>query len=88
MFRILDYTGGGQHDMFSDETDIYQADYFSGCDEVFLQGELDDCGNYLEAANPDTWCEDFLTFRVHRRKQEMMRRNIVLSINQSSLTNI
>lgn len=60
-FRISPYDGG--HHQFSDGTGNFHADYFSGWDEGFLQSVLDNCNNYSEAANPDAFCEDFLTFR-------------------------
>jgi len=60
-FRIMPYSGG-KH-IFSDGTDYYHADYFSGWDVNELQYVLDECENYSDAAMPDAWCEDFLTFR-------------------------
>lgn len=60
-FRIVPYSGG-QH-VFADGTSYYHADYFSGWDSNELQTVLDQCVNESEAANPDAWCEDFLTFR-------------------------
>ena len=60
-FRILPYPGGTH--VFADGTNYYHADYFSGWDSVFLQDVLDRCENYSDAASPDAWCEDFLTFR-------------------------
>jgi len=63
-FRIAPYDGG--HHEFSDGTGNFHADYFSGWDEEFLQGVLDGCSNYSEAASPDAFCEDFLTFRDNK----------------------
>jgi len=60
-FRIQDYPGG-QH-VFSDGSDIYHADYFSGWNETELQRVLDECSNDSDAASPDAFCEDFLTYR-------------------------
>jgi len=60
-FRILPYPGGTH--VFADGTNFYHADYFSGWDSAELQFVLDNCENESEAANPDAWCEDFLTFR-------------------------
>lgn len=60
-FRIINYDGG-QH-MFSDGSSRFHADYISGWDENFLQGVLDNCENDSFAANPDAFCDDFLTFR-------------------------
>ena len=60
-FRILPYPGGTH--VFADGTNYYHADYFSGWDSTELQNVLDNCENESEAANPDAWCEDFLTFR-------------------------
>merc|ERR1712157_157271 len=33
-----------------------------------LQKVLDECENYSEAANPDAWCEDHVTFRDTPKK--------------------
>merc|ERR1711874_80846 len=44
-------------------TDIFHSDYFSGWDETELQTVLDNCENPSEAANPDAFCSDWLTFR-------------------------
>lgn len=60
-FRIAPYSGG-QH-VFSDGTPYYHADYFSGWKAAELQNVLDNCSNDSEAANPDAWCEDHVTFR-------------------------
>ena len=42
---------------------MFHSDYFSGWDESELQRVLDNCDNYSEAANPDAFCSDWLTFR-------------------------
>ena len=42
---------------------MFHSDYFSGWDETELQRVLDNCDNYSEAANPDAFCSDWLTFR-------------------------
>ena len=42
---------------------IFHSDYFSGWDETELQRVLDNCDNPSEAANPDAYCSDWLTFR-------------------------
>lgn len=60
-FRILPYPGGTH--VFADGTSIFHADYFSGWDSEELQNVLDNCENDSDAASPDAWCEDFLTFR-------------------------
>ena len=60
-FRIREYSGGTHE--FADGTSFYHADYFSGWDVEELQEVLDTCENDSEAANPDAWCENFLTFR-------------------------
>ena len=60
-FRILPYPGG-KH-VFADGTSFYHADYFSGWDSKELQNVLDKCENYSDAASPDAWCENFVTFR-------------------------
>ena len=39
------------------------ADYFSGWDETQLQKVLDECKNDGEAAMPNQWCEEHLSFR-------------------------
>ena len=41
----------------------FHSDYFSGWDETELQNVLDNCDNPSEAANPDAFCSDWLTFR-------------------------
>lgn len=60
-FRILPYPGGTH--VFADGTSIYHADYFSGWDQNELQDVLDNCENDSDAAMPDAWCEDHVTFR-------------------------
>ena len=42
---------------------IFHSDYFSGWDEKELQKVLDNCDNDSEAANPNAFCSDWLTFR-------------------------
>ena len=41
----------------------FHSDYFSGWDETELQNVLDNCDNPSEAANPDAFCSNWLTFR-------------------------
>jgi len=60
-FRIAPYSGG-KH-AFADGSSFYHADYFSGWKQTELQTVLDTCENESEAACPDAWCEDKLTFR-------------------------
>eukprot|EP00594_Rhizosolenia_setigera_P001867 CAMPEP_0178939864 /NCGR_PEP_ID=MMETSP0789-20121207/462_1 /TAXON_ID=3005 /ORGANISM="Rhizosolenia setigera, Strain CCMP 1694" /LENGTH=337 /DNA_ID=CAMNT_0020618783 /DNA_START=133 /DNA_END=1146 /DNA_ORIENTATION=- len=60
-FRILNYDGG-RHE-FSDGSGMFHADYFSGWESIFLQELLDECCTCSTAANPDSWCEEILTFR-------------------------
>ena len=48
---------------------VFHSDYFSGWEEKELQDVLDDCENESDAANPDAFCSDFLTFRG-KAKQE------------------
>jgi len=60
-FRIAPYDGGWH--TFSDGSSIYHADYMSGWDESFLQNVLDNCKTDSFAANPNSFCEEFLTFR-------------------------
>lgn len=60
-FRIMPYDGGWH--TFSDLSSVYHADYMSGWDENKLQSVLDDCVTDSFAANPDSFCEQFLTFR-------------------------
>ena len=48
---------------------IFHSDYFSGWDEKELQYVLDNCENDRDAAHPDAFCSDFLTFRG-KPKQE------------------
>jgi len=59
--RVQEYKGGAH--VFSDGTDIFHSDYFSGWDDKELQDVLDNCENDSEAANPTAYCSDFLTFR-------------------------
>jgi len=59
--RVLDYEGGPH--MFSDGSSVFHSDYFSGWDTAELQNVLDNCDNYAEAAMPDAFCSDWLTFR-------------------------
>ena len=42
---------------------MFHSDYFSGWDEDKLQHVLDNCDNDSEAAMPNAFCSDFLTFR-------------------------
>lgn len=60
-FRIMPYNGGWH--TFSDSSSVYHSDYVSGWDEEFLQSVLDGCDNEGAGANPNFFCEDFLTFR-------------------------
>jgi len=59
--RVRDYEGGAH--MFADGSDVFHSDYFSGWDEEELQRVLDNCDNDSEAANPNAFCSDWLTFR-------------------------
>jgi len=65
--RILGYEGGAH--VFSNDTDIFHSDYFSGWNEEQLQYLLDECENYSEAAMPDAFCSDYLTFRGHGKEE-------------------
>ena len=49
--------------MFSDGSDVFHSDYFSGWDETQLQTVLDGCENESEAANPTAFCSSWLTYR-------------------------
>jgi hypothetical protein len=60
-FRIMDYDGGWH--TFSDMTGVFHADYVSGWDSTFLQQVLDNCSNEGEAAMPNFFCENYLTYR-------------------------
>ena len=60
-FRIVPYSGG-KH-VFADGTSFFHADYFSGWEQEELQKVLDECKNDSDAALPDAWCEDHVTFR-------------------------
>ena len=42
---------------------IFHSDYMSGWDETEFQRVLDNCENPSEAANPNAFCSDWLTFR-------------------------
>lgn len=60
-FRIMPYSGGWH--TFSDMSSVFHADYISGWDEKKLQSVLDNCETESFGANPDSFCEEFLTFR-------------------------
>lgn len=60
-FRIVPYDGGWHE--FSDGSGVFHADYVSGWEEDFLQNVLNKCENEGEAAMPNFFCEDHLTFR-------------------------
>lgn len=60
-FRIREYKGGRYE--LSDATSELHADYMSGWDAEQLQGVLDSCNNDSFSAEPDHFCEHFLTFR-------------------------
>jgi len=59
--RVLGYEGGAH--VFSDGSDVFHSDYFSGWDEDQLQTVLDGCENDSEAANPTAFCSSWLTYR-------------------------
>merc|ERR1711976_416544 len=59
--RVLGYEGGAH--VFSDGSDVFHSDYFSGWDETKLQTVLDGCENDSEAANPTAFCSSWLTYR-------------------------
>merc|ERR1711973_455608 len=59
--RVAGYEGGAH--VFSDGSDVFHSDYFSGWVESELQRVLDNCENESEAASPDAFCSDWLTFR-------------------------
>ena len=48
---------------------MFHSDYMSGWDEDELQNVLDNCNNPSEAANPDAFCNDFLTFRPKPKEE-------------------
>jgi len=60
-FRMQPYDGG--HHTFSDGSSVFHTDYVSGWDENFLQDVLDNCETDSFAANPNSFCEDHVTFR-------------------------
>jgi len=66
-YRVLGYQGGAH--VFSDGTDVFHSDYFSGWKEEELQYVLDNCENESEAANSDAFCTGFLTFRGEAREE-------------------
>ena len=49
--------------MFSDGSDVFHSDYFSGWDEAQLQTVLDGCENNSESADPTDFCSSWLTYR-------------------------
>jgi len=59
--RVNGYEGGAH--MFSNETDLFHSDFFSGWDVNELQNVLDNCENESEAAMPTAFCADWLTFK-------------------------
>ncbi|EOD12128.1 hypothetical protein EMIHUDRAFT_213905 [Emiliania huxleyi CCMP1516] len=60
-FRIFDYDGGWH--TFSDGSSTFHADYISGWDQDFMQGVLDNCETESLGPNPDSFCEEHITFR-------------------------
>lgn len=79
-FRILEYTGGTHR--FADGTSFYHADYFSGWDQNELQTILDTCSNDSEAAMPDAWCEDHVTFRDAPKDADLEFEDLVIKLQQ------
>ena len=57
------------HEIFLFVLKIFHSDYFSGWDEEQMQYLLDECENYSEAAMPDAFCSDYLTFRGHGKEE-------------------
>lgn len=49
--------------MFSNNHSTIHADYFSGWEQIKLQQVLDNCHNEGDAALPNFFCEDHLTYR-------------------------
>ena len=48
---------------------VFHSDYFSGWDVNELQTVLDNCENYSDAAMPDAFCSDWLTFKGHGKEE-------------------
>lgn len=71
--RIQDYDGG--YHVFSDGSDMLHADYMSGWNSTELQKVLDTCFNSGEAAMPDKWCENQLTFRDAPKTYDPLKNN-------------
>ena len=42
---------------------VFHSDYLSGWNKEELQNVLDNCDNPSDAASPNAYCSDFLTFR-------------------------
>ena len=49
--------------MFSDGSDVFHSDYFSGWDEKELQTVLDGCENEFDFVSPTAFCSSWLTYR-------------------------
>jgi hypothetical protein len=79
-FRILEYKGGPYR--FADGTSFYHADYFSGWNQDELQAVLDTCVNDSEAASPDAWCEDHVTFRDAPKDADLEFDELVIKLQQ------
>ena len=72
--RVLDYKGGPH--TFSDDSDTFHADYFSGWNETELQGVLDECENESDASGPDFFCSDQLTFRGSAKEEGVQNEDL------------
>ena len=48
---------------------MFHSDYFSGWDEDELQYVLDNCDNDSDAANPDAFCSNWVTFRGKPKRE-------------------
>lgn len=79
-FRISPYIGGSH--TFSDGSDIFHADYISGWDENFLQNVINNCKTDSFASNPDSRCENFLTFKDAPKDDGMEEDQLRLKLEQ------
>ena len=67
---------------------IFHSDYFSGWDETELQRVLDNCENPSEAANPDAFCSDWLTFRGKGKEEGVQTQDDEIRYVMSKVINV
>lgn len=60
-FRIANYTGGAHQ--FADGSETFHAGFMSGWDPTFLQSVLNRCDNDSVTAQPNEFCDRYMTFK-------------------------